>query len=160
MPLVRLLLTLAIAGCPVLAANAQSENVRYDLAKVIRAEPVYQTLRATGMVERCVASTPVETEERRGIARVVGAVKDVFTPQPEEVDRSAASECRMVPVQREFRRPIAYDVDYVHRGVKYRSRLPFDPGNHLRVRVSVTPDLVMPPPPGPPPPPTAGVPGR
>ena len=41
----------------------------------------------------------------------------------------------MVPVEREFRRPIAYDVDYVYKGFKYRSRLavrsrqpPADPG--------------------------------
>jgi uncharacterized protein YcfJ len=47
----------------------------------------------------------------------------------------------MVAVQREFRRPIAYDVDYVYRGMKYRSRLPYDPGNRLKVRVSVMPYL-------------------
>jgi hypothetical protein len=47
----------------------------------------------------------------------------------------------MVPVVREFRRPIAYDVDYVYRGTKYRSRLPYDPGNRMRVRVSVVPYL-------------------
>ena len=47
--------------------------------------------------------------------------------------------CRIVPIEREFRRPIAFDVDYVHKGVKYRSRLPYDPGNRLRVRVTVTP---------------------
>ena len=51
----------------------------------------------------------------------------------------AEGECEMVPVVREFRRPIAYDVDYVYRGTKYRSRLPYDPGNRLRVRVSVVP---------------------
>ena len=40
---------------------------------------------------------------------------------------------------REFRRPIAYDVDYVYKGSKYRSRLPDDPGNRLRIRIGVTP---------------------
>ena len=45
----------------------------------------------------------------------------------------------MVPVERKFRRPIAYDVDYVYRGMKYRSRLPYDPGNRLRVQVSILP---------------------
>ena len=54
-------------------------------------------------------------------------------------DEAAGGECRMVPLEREFRRPVAYDVDYVHRGVKYRSRLPQDPGNRVQVRVSVTP---------------------
>ena len=29
--------------------------------------------------------------------------------------------------------PIAYDVDYMYKGMKYRSRLPDDPGNRLRV---------------------------
>ena len=154
------LLLLAVMAAPAWAQNTviQTENVRVEYAQVLRAEPVYQTLRATSMVERCEQSTPVqgEQEPRRGIARVVGAVKDVLTPgnsgasDDETADADADDEnaepivlpgegCRMVPVEREFRRPIAYDVDYVHKGVKYRSRLPYDPGNRLRVRVSVTP---------------------
>ncbi len=113
-----------------------------EYAQVLRAEPVYQTLRATSMVERCEASTPVDdVEEKTGLARVIGAVKGALTPDPkvEEVAPSAGGECRMVPMEREFRRPVGYDVDYVHRGVKYRSRLPVDPGNRVQVRVSVTP---------------------
>ncbi len=124
------------------APLAHAENVRTEYAQVLRAEPVYQTLRATSMVERCEASTPVaEPEEKTGFARVLGAVKGALTPDPkvEEVAPSAGGECRMVPMEREFRRPIGYDVDYVHKGVKYRSRLPVDPGNRLQVRVSVTP---------------------
>ena len=50
-------------------------------------------------------------------------------------------ECRIIEVGREFRRPIAYDVDYVYKGVKFRSRLPEDPGNRLKLRVSITPEL-------------------
>lgn len=126
------------------APDPQPENVRIEYAQVLRAEPVYQTLRATSMVERCEAAAPSEDEAgqaRTGFARVIGAVKEALTPDPkvEEVAPSAGGECRMVPMEREFRRPVAYDVDYVHRGVKYRSRLPVDPGNRLRVRVSVTP---------------------
>jgi len=142
------LAVLLVGACPALAQNQQQpENARLEYAQVLRAEPVYQTLRATSMVERCEATTPVATEEqRRGFARMVGAVKDVLRSDEdrvEETDRSAGGDCRMVPIEREFRRPIAYDVDYVHKGVKYRSRLPYDPGNRLRVRVSVTP--VVPP---------------
>jgi uncharacterized protein YcfJ len=152
------LLLLAVMAAPAWAQNTviQTENVRVEYAQVLRAEPVYQTLRATSMVERCEQSTPVqgEQEPRRGIARVVGAVKDVLTPGKSGASGDEAADadaenaepivfpgegCRMVPVEREFRRPIAYDVDYVHKGVKYRSRLPYDPGNRLRVRVSVTP---------------------
>lgn len=123
------------------------ENVRIEYARVLGAEPVYQTLRATSMVEHC---GPVDDEDagaakgdgdRRGLARVVGAVRDVLRPEEEivEVAPSAGGECTMVPIEREFRRPIGYDVEYVHKGVKYRSRLPYDPGNRVRVRVSVTP---------------------
>ena len=117
-------------------AAPPQENVRMEYARVLSAEPVYQVLRATSMVERCDASTPVAAQgERRGISRVVGAVKDVLGPAEEEGE----GNCRLVPVEREFRRPIGYEVDYVHKGVKYRSRLPYDPGNRVRVRVSVTP---------------------
>nr|WP_229659103.1 hypothetical protein [Luteimonas terricola] len=120
--------------------------MRYEYAQVLRAEPVYQTLRATSMVERCEQSSmvgPEEGEERRGLSRVVGAVRDVLTPNRSDsapdVDGDGEGDCRLVPVEREFRRPIAYDVDYLVRGVKYRSRLPKDPGNRLRVKVAVTP---------------------
>jgi hypothetical protein len=76
----------------------------------------------------------------------VGAVRDVLTPSKRDSADAApggagtaSDDCRMVPVEREFRRPIAYDVDYLVRGVKYRSRLPRDPGNRLRVKIAVTP---------------------
>jgi uncharacterized protein YcfJ len=146
-----LLLATAFAVQPAWAQHTviQAENVRYEYAQVLRAEPVYQTLRATGMIERCEQSSmvgPDDGEERRGLSRVVGAVRDVLTPnrrEGAEADAGATGggegDCEMVPVEREFRRPIAYDVDYVVRGVKYRSRVPRDPGNRLRVKVSVTP---------------------
>ncbi len=141
-------LPLVLLLAPALPAAAQTvvqiENVRTEYARVLRAEPVYQTLRATAMVEQCDDRPPGEEAPRRGLARVVGAVKDALTPNSDKDDRkdeAATPEagCRMVPADREFRRPIAYDVDYVHHGVKYRSRLPYDPGDRLRVRVSITP---------------------
>lgn len=139
-----LLLAPSLAAAPAWAQHTviQAENVRYEYAQVLRAEPVYQTLRATSMVERCEQSSmvsPEEGEERRGLSRVVGAVRDVLTPGRGDQVEDGDEDCRMVPVEREFRRPIAYDVDYVVRGVKYRSRLPNDPGNRLRVKVAVTP---------------------
>jgi uncharacterized protein YcfJ len=143
---------LALAAAPAMAQNTviQTENVRTEYAQVLRAEPVYQTLRATNMVQRCEPSEPVQASavpgQRRGLSRVVGAVKgalgqglDTEPAAPPASTPRDGDDCRMVPVEREFRRPIAYDVDYVHKGVKYRSRLPYDPGNRVRVRVSVTP---------------------
>lgn len=149
LPLITACLALAAPSAWAQNTVIQSENVRIEYAQVLRAEPVYQVLRASGVVQRCEQSTPVApaAEARRGLSRMVGAVKDVLTPDSDKPgpDKSVAQtagrdgDCRMVPVEREFRRAIAYDVDYVHKGVKYRSRLPYDPGNRLRVRVSVTP---------------------
>lgn len=119
-----------------------------DHAQVMRVSPVFQTLRATRMEERCrTPSGIVVVEPRDGekgrFARFVDVVRNALST--EEVPRSVetvppdAIDCEMAKVEREFRRAIAYDVDYVYKGAKYRSRLPEDPGNLVRVRVSVTP---------------------
>ena len=129
-------LTWAATASPALAQDSgttviQPENVRMDFAQVMRVQPIYQVLRATRMEPRCP-----EDDDNKGLAKIVGAVKGAMSRQP---DPKPDANCEMVPVVREFRRPIAYDVDYVYRGTKYRSRLPYDPGNRLRVRVSVVP---------------------
>ena len=131
-----------------------AENVRIEYAQVLKVEPVYQTLRATRTEERC-ESTPViqvpvpdEHREQPGVfSRMVDSVKGLFAreeeaPQPAPVAAAPArrnANCQLVQVDRQFQRPIAYDVDYVYKGTKYRSRLAEDPGNRLRIRVAVTP---------------------
>ncbi|MGV8941521.1 MAG: hypothetical protein ACOH1P_08280 [Lysobacter sp.] len=115
----------------------QSENVRFAYAQVLRVTPVYQTLTANAVEKHCKPlASPDESESR--LARVVGAVKGALGRPPEE-GPSSSEDCESVTVQREFHRPIAYDVDYVYKGSKYRSRLPDDPGNRLRIRIGVTP---------------------
>ena len=136
-------LVLCATGFPARAQDTviQAENVRLDYAQVLRVEPVYQVLRATRQEQQCDGRPVAPTSPPRGLSRIVGAVKGALsnTPAPESSDRDA--DCRMVKVEREFRRPIAFDVDYMYKGMKYRSRLPHDPGNRLRIRVSVTPYL-------------------
>src|SRR3546814_20021298 len=73
------------------------------------------------MVEECEDGAAVDDEEpKRGLAKVVGAVKDALTPNSDEAEPEAGEPpregCDVVPTEREFRRPIAYDVDYVHHG--------------------------------------------
>lgn len=135
-----------------------AENVKFDYAQVLRVEPVYQTLRATRTEERCDDIPVVEirsqaapgAEESGVFSRMVESVKDMFArkeqappPAREAAPASATprggANCQLVQVERQFQRPIAYDVDYVYKGTKYRSRLGEDPGNRLRIRVSVTP---------------------
>ena len=126
------LLALCASGAHAQDATVlQSENVRYDYAQVLRVTPVYQTLKATRVEQRCEQAGKGDSR----LGRVVGAVKGALTRDEAE----GQVDCRPVPVAREFRRPIAYDVDYVYKGARYRSRLPEDPGNRLKIRVSITP---------------------
>jgi uncharacterized protein YcfJ len=112
------------------------ENVRFDYAQVLEVSPIYQTLRATRMERVCDAKQPSGS----GLSKVVSAVKNRLSSSATREEREAGlSNCRMAPVVREYRRPIAFDVDYVYKGSKFRTRLAQDPGNRLRVRVSITP---------------------
>lgn len=138
-----LVAALALAAMPLLAQESvvPKRNVRTGYAQVLRVEPVYQTLTATRMEQRCNGVPVPPADKPRGLSRIVGAVKEALggdeakaAPPP-----PAGKDCELVPVERKFQRPIAYDVDYVYRGMKYRSRLPYDPGNRLRVQFSLQP---------------------
>ncbi|SEL90148.1 Uncharacterized conserved protein YcfJ, contains glycine zipper 2TM domain [Pseudoxanthomonas sp. GM95] len=163
-PVPRALLLVCLSGLAPSAFAQQAtvvpmENVRIDYAQVLSVDPVYQVLRATRTEQQCdepadapKGETGEDTPKEEGrIARMVDSVKGIFggddkSAPPAETKPSATpappatgTNCRMVTVEREFRRPIAYDVDYVYKGTKYRSRLAEDPGNRLRIRVSVMP---------------------
>ncbi|AXI82762.1 hypothetical protein FUT69_05015 [Xylella taiwanensis] len=131
-------------------------NVKFDYARVLKVEPVYQTWHASHVEEQCDSSSLAEfspdlvsgPESHRKISRIMELVKDLFghhrthaLQAPPTAPTNTQRNCRIVEVPREFRRPIAYDVDYIYKGTKYRSRLPEDPGNLLPVRVLVTPYL-------------------
>jgi uncharacterized protein YcfJ len=81
----------------------------------------------------------------RKAATVAGAV--VGGVIGHEVDKNngsaGSSHCRTVEVEREERRLIGYDVEYQYKGEKYMSRLQNDPGNRLKIRVSVMPDELV-----------------
>ena len=133
----RLALACLLATAPVAAQQIRVlpvENVRVGYAQVLRVEPVYQTLRATAVEQDC---TPAPPAPKPGgtLSRMAQAVKGAITRKPAE----AQPDCEPTTVQRTYRTPIAYDVDYIYKGMKFRSRLANDPGNMLRVRVSVTP---------------------
>jgi uncharacterized protein YcfJ len=117
------------------------ENVRFDYAQVLEVRPIYQTLRATRMERVCDAKQGADG----AFAKVVSSVKDRIGggATTREEREAGLTNCRQAPVVREYRRPIAYDVDYVYKGSKFRTRLAQDPGNRLRVRVSITPQPMI-----------------
>ena len=150
-----LFLSCLLACAPLMAQERviPTENVRLDYAQVLSVEPVYQTLRATRTEQRCdevpaVKPEPATREEESRWSKMVSSVKGWFgsdeasAPPVAPPASTVRTNCRAVPVEREFQRPIAYDVDYIYKGVKYRSRLAEDPGNRLRIRVSVVPYVV------------------
>lgn len=130
-----------------------TETVRVDYAQVLGVEPVYQTLRATRTEQRCDEVpaakpdvAPAVAQEEGRWSRMVNSVRGWFggeeeaqAPPVTPPTATVKVNCRTVPIEREFQRPIAYDVDYIYKGVKYRSRLAEDPGNRLRIRISVVP---------------------
>ncbi len=91
-------------------------NITYGYAQVLRATPAYVSIRTRTPEQRCESQVVRDN-------RVVNG-----------------SRCRTVQIERVERRITGYDVEYVYKGEKFMSRLAFDPGNRLRVRVSVTPD--------------------
>jgi hypothetical protein len=108
-----------------LARAEPPENTTYGYANVLRVEPVYERRVVQTMDPACLAP-----------------------------DRSSAApgpplDCK--PRSVAVRKVVAFDVEYNYKGETYMSRLDFDPGNKLRVRVSVTPDDHRAPPPVAPP---------
>lgn len=105
------------------------ENVRFDYAQVLSVRPVYQILRTTSMEQVCDSREPAISA---ALARVMNAVRNKAAAEQ-------AQNCRMEPVAKEHRRTIAYDVDYMYRGAKFRTRMDRDPGNRLRIRIAIAP---------------------
>ena len=128
--------TPACAQDPPREVTIPQENVRFDYAQVLAVEPVYQVLRTTRSERVCDA----KAAGGNGITRVVSAVKERLRSPATREDREAGlSNCRMEPVVREFRRAFAFVVFFFYWCSKFRSRMGGDPGNRLRVRVSITP---------------------
>ena len=114
------------------------ENVRYDYAQVLSVRPVYQVLRTTSAERVCDVR---DADKGTTLARIVNSVKDRLSSAGANAEERAAGlqNCRVEPVEKEFRRTLAYDVDYMYRGSKFRTRMDRDPGNRLRIRISITP---------------------
>ncbi len=69
-----------------------------------------------------------------GVGREVDA-----NDNPSRSRRGVETRCRVVESGYDERRIVGYDVEYRYRGEVFFSRLGYDPGEKLRVRVSVEP---------------------
>ena len=139
------------------------ENVTYGYAQVLRATPVYSTVRVRLPEQRCEGSTSrddgvggtvagalvggvlgnqVGKGEGRKASTIAGAVLGGAIGRRVDRNNSVAGSgrCRRVEADRDERRVTGYDVEYQYKGEKYMSRLAVDPGNRLRIRIAITPD--------------------
>ena len=146
--------------------STPQENVTYGYAQVMRVDPVYQTVSQRSNPQRCESRNgrgnggdptggtvlgavvggllghQAGKGDGRKAATIAGAVaggaigrnidkNNNSDPQGYDCSDSGSYETREI---------IGYDVEYQYKGERYVSRLPYDPGNRVRVRVSVMPD--------------------
>jgi uncharacterized protein YcfJ len=157
-PSLSLSFLMLLAAAPLSAQQADApalvENVRLDYAQVLNVEPVYASPHARRTDTVCDDAPkaaksaagrkpPVQAqlEDEGRWSKAWGTVKGWFAGDEAKATHPAAParpHCRAVSAA-DGQDPVAYDVDYMYKGMKYRSRLPEDPGNRLRIRISVAP---------------------
>lgn len=167
-PILALVLALAATGVAAQQPPRPAEdNAHYGWADVLRVDPVYGITRTEEPRRECYEQPVVRQDsggsaagtmlgavvggvlghtigkgDGRTAATVAGAVAGGAVGN--RASRGDAYEttqttCRDVSTVSEQRRIIGYDVEYRYRGEVYVSRLSYDPGERLRVRVSVSP---------------------
>jgi len=167
-----LLPSLVLTGLAVPAQGVQAQteaapiegNVRVEYAEVLRVEPVYSEdaiqcpdlSSSAPTAHRATLAAPGRTNNDTGMMLSLNPGRArPSAPQPApsapriDSDETAQTETGCVPGTDTAGQPALYDVDYILRGIKYRSRLPYDPGNRLQVQLSITP--ITPPESDPPP---------
>jgi uncharacterized protein YcfJ len=144
------------------------DNSHYGWADVLRADPVQGVARTEVPQQECYDQPVVQRDRGNTAAGTVlgaviggvlghtvgkgdgrtaatvagavagGAVGNHVSDQGGDYE-TTQTRCRQVSSVSEQRRIIGYDVEYRYRGEVYMSRLSYDPGERLRVRVSVEP---------------------
>jgi len=143
-------------------------GVSYAYADVLRSEPVYDYVRTSQPREECydqrvqrrhdntaggtvlgaivggalgntVGKGDGRTAATIGGAVVGGAIGHNVAKNNAHTYESTETRCRVVNGGYEERQIVGYDVEYRFRGSVFQSRMSYDPGERLRVRVEVSP---------------------
>ncbi len=139
--------------------DAYAEHVTYTYAQVLRVVPVFRETQVTQLREDCAAvdlGSSAQSEHLPSSVGGAGAVSGAALLQtgfaatapaprqllPDEVD-DAPTGCSMVDEAVTVTRQDGFDVEYRYRGEVFVSRLDFDPGDRLRIRVAVVPAVEM-----------------
>jgi uncharacterized protein YcfJ len=165
----RLLSPVLAAAVLGLALPAFASDTRYAYADVLRVDPLYETIRYTEPREECYDQEVVRRQGGDGAGGAVlgaiigaavgnqigkgdgrraataagaiagGAIGHNTQRNNQREYASTERRCRILEVEREERRIAGYDVEYRYRGENYLTRMSYDPGDKLRVRVTVAP---------------------
>lgn len=124
------------AGAQASPSSAPAANVRYGWAEVLRVDPVYAPVPQT--VPDC--SMPNVAHKTSGAGRTGAGNGSVKHPASSaSTNQVEAVACRPLDTGDPQQRIVAYEVEYRYRGDVYVSRLSFDPGERVRVRITVAP---------------------
>lgn len=149
--------------------TAGGPGAHYAWADVLRVDPVYETVSVTRPRRECHDVEVVQQRRGNGTAGAVlgavvggvlgnavgkgdgrkaatvagavagGAVGHHAATRDDGDTRYTRTRCQDVSEVTHEQRISSYDVEYRYHGDVYMSRLAYDPGERLRVRVSVTP---------------------
>lgn len=145
----------------------QPANIHYGWAEVLRVDPVYAVVNqpppqecypqtvtrqdnnhtggtVLGAIVGGVLGNTVGKGDGRKAATVAGAVAggaigNRVSAAHDQTYSTQQTVCRPVDGYAPPQQIVAYDVEYRFRGEVYMSRLPYDPGERMRVRVTVAP---------------------
>lgn len=163
----RLLSPFVVTAALLAAAPVIGSDTRFGYADVLRVDPLYETIRYTEPREDCYDQEVVRRQSGAGgtvLGAIIGAAVGnqigkgdgrraataagaivggaIGNNAQRNSSRDYASterRCRILEVEREERRVSGYDVEYRYRGENYVTRMDYDPGDKLRVRVTVAP---------------------
>ncbi len=160
---------LAQDGPPPPPPQSVNANTHFGWADVLRVDPIYQTVQVEHPEQQCYQQPVVHEDTRSRTAGTVigaivggvlgntigkgdgrraatvagavagGAIGNHVGGKSDPTYESTQTECQNVRTVSRERRIVAYSVEYRYRGDIYVSRLPYDPGDRLRVQVSVSP---------------------
>src|SRR5690625_2688569 len=149
----RYLVSLAlVAGLAALCSPAMAQttsvdpgdpgHVHYAWDSVTRADPAHRSVQVASPQQSCQQQSVARRDDGDNTADTVldAAVGDQVAGRDDRMIQDAVTRCRQVQGVSQERRIVGYNVEYRYRGRVYNSRLGYDPGTRLRVRVTVTPD--------------------
>lgn len=147
-------------------ADYSNNNTRLAWADVLQVEPVYETVRVPVPQQQCqdyyygerrdggggavlgaivggMLGNTVGKGDGRKAATVAGAVAGGVVgnnvARGRHEPRPPQRYCEQINDYQEERRMSGYDVQYRYRGDAFMARMGYDPGDRVRVRVSVSP---------------------